>query len=116
MMRSMAKFKSWRNRIRCDEGFTVTVGSGMSSLTYSEGKRSIKVDCEFASDGSDRVAVVYVESMQEWSGPERGSAVLGQERERIVTNIARAFGFDGFRTEAVYPDEVVRRFPASMPK
>ncbi|HVZ89199.1 MAG TPA: hypothetical protein VHG72_19685 [Polyangia bacterium] len=92
-------FKSRRNTISSDEGFTVTVLSGRGGVRYTEGDRSVEINSEFS--GGLRRVILYTASIVEWESSIGRVAVNEEERDRIIENVCRAFKFDGYASEVL---------------
>lgn len=92
-------FKSRRNTISSDEGFTVKVLGGRGGVRYTEGDRSLEINSEFS--GGIRGVILYKNSIVAWESPIGRTAVSDDERDRIVKNVCRAFEFDGYASEVL---------------
>jgi len=75
------------NVIESSAGFSVRV-LGRTGLRYKEGARSVWIDSEVLA--KPRAIAMFKESIQTWDGPEP-EAVSVTERDRIASNIGRAF-------------------------
>jgi hypothetical protein len=93
----MSGFKSRRNRIVSDDGFTVEIVGGRGGLRYLEGARTIEVDSEFW--GGERGVTIYAHSIRSWTGAVGTGPVSPAEVERIARNIVDAFAFDGYSAD-----------------
>jgi hypothetical protein len=92
-------FKSRRNTISSDEGFTVKVLGGRGGVRYTEGDRSVEINSEFS--GGVRGVILYKSSIVAWEGPVGTVAVGEEDRDRIIKNVCRAFEFDGYASEVL---------------
>lgn len=84
------------NTYASSSGFTVKV-LGRTGLLYSEGERSIHIDSEVLAGEPPGIWVTQNTGF-EWQ-PSDGRPVSDAERDRILGNIKRAFGFFGHRLE-----------------
>jgi hypothetical protein len=75
------------NVIESDEGFSVEV-LGRVGMLYREGNRSLHISSEVIMGPA---IALFAKSIKEWQSPDGPRAVSGEEKERIVENIRRAF-------------------------
>jgi hypothetical protein len=92
-------FKSRRNTISSDEGFTVKILGGRGGVRYTEGDQSVEINSEFS--GGTRCVILYRNSIVAWASPVGQVAVSEEERSRILRNVRRAFESDGYSSEVL---------------
>ena len=90
-------FKSPRpNLYESSEGFSVEV-VGFSQVVYRESGRTVVVEAEaLAPPGA---MAIYSSSIKSWAAPYDREAIEESERERIISNIVRAFASQGLTAE-----------------
>lgn len=83
------------NLIESNAGFSVRV-LGQTGLLYTEGNRSVWINSEvLAKPGA---AAMFKDSIKTWEG-EGGGPASEADRDRIASNIKRAFEFCGYELE-----------------
>jgi hypothetical protein len=87
------------NLIKSNAGFSVRV-LGRSGLRYTEGDRSVWIDSEVGA--KPRTMALFKDSMQTWEG-EGAGPVSQADRDRIASNIKRAFEFCGYELQVHEP-------------
>lgn len=102
------------NVIESSEGFSVRV-LGRTGMRYTEGARSVWIDSEVLA--KPRAIAMLKGSIRIWEGPI-GAEVGGQDRDRITTNIKRAFEACGYELQVQEPFDwsSVAVHPPSDPK
>ncbi len=92
-------FEAEPNLIESSQGFSIRV-LGRTGLRYSEKGRSVWIDSEVLTEP---VSIVLAKSsIRSWEG-EDPAAVSVTDRERIATNIKRAFEACGYQLEVAEP-------------
>ncbi len=100
------------NVIASTHGFSVRV-LGRTGMRYVEGDHSALIDSEVLA--TPRGIVMYAPSARVWEGPNPRE-ITETERERVVSNIKRAFAACGYDLEVHGPfdwDSVALRRPRS---
>ncbi len=89
------------NVIESSAGFTVRV-LGRTGMRYVEGGRSVRINSEvLARPGA---IAMFKDSMKAWERPNDSAQFTEADRDRITSNIKRAFDACGYDLE-VQPDE-----------
>ena len=83
------------NVIESSAGFSVSV-LGRVGLRYQEGDRSVRINSEVLA--APRGIVMLKDSIKYWEGPNPGK-VSDADRDRIVSNVKRAFEACGYELE-----------------
>jgi Immunity protein 74 len=88
------------NVIESSTGFTVSV-LGLTGMRYVEGDRSVRIDSEvLARPGA---IAMFKDRMKGWEPPNDSAEITEADRERITSNIKRAFDACEYDLE-VQPD------------
>jgi hypothetical protein len=83
------------NVIESSTGFSVRV-LGRTGLRYMEGHRSVWIDSEVLAKPA--AIALFKDSIKRWEGDSAGQ-VSEADRDRIASNIKRAFEFSGYELE-----------------
>jgi hypothetical protein len=87
------------NLIESNAGFSVKV-LGRTGFCYTEGDRSVWIDSEvLAKPGA---IALFKDSIKTWEG-EGAGPVCEADRDRIASNIKRAFEFCGYELQVQEP-------------
>ena len=87
------------NLIESNVGFSIKV-LGRTGLRYIEGDRSVWIDSEvLAKPGA---MALFKDSIKMWEG-KRSGPVSTADRDRIASNIKRAFEFCGYELQIQEP-------------
>jgi Immunity protein 74 len=84
------------NVIESSAGFSVRV-LGRTGLRYMEGHRSVCIDSEVLA--KPRAIALFKDSIRAWEGPDGSEQLNDEDRERIASNIKRAFESCGYEIE-----------------
>ncbi len=77
-------------------GFSVEI-HGFSAILYREAGRTLSIEAEtLATPGS---MALYSGSIERWAPPHDAEEISVDERQRVVSNIARAFAWAGLKLE-----------------
>jgi hypothetical protein len=86
------------NVIESSSGFSVRV-LGRTGLRYTEGGRSVWIDSEVLATPEPPTIAMYKPSIRVWEDPTNPEPVTSEERDRIASNIKRAFESCGYGLE-----------------
>ena len=89
------------NVVESDEGFSVEV-MGRTRLRYTQGDKTLLVDCEIQAYGSPIAIVIFKSSIQNWGPPYDKDLIDNATRDIIIDNIRRAFAFEGHKIDVGY--------------
>jgi len=87
------------NLIESTAGFSVTV-LGRTGLRYTEDDRSVWIDSEVLA--KPRAMALFKDSIKTWEG-EHAEPVSGADRDRIASNVKRAFEGCGYELQVQEP-------------
>jgi hypothetical protein len=84
------------NLIESTAGFSVRV-LGRIGLRYTEGQRSVRIDSEVLA--KPRAIALFKDSIRAWEGPGGAEQLNDDDRDRVTSNIKRAFESCGYELE-----------------
>jgi hypothetical protein len=106
------------NVIESSSGFSVRV-LGRTGLRYTERGRSVWIDSEVLATPEPPTIAMYKPSMKVWEDPANPEPVTDDERDRIASNIKRAFESCGYGLVVIGPfdwSSVALRPPGERPR
>jgi hypothetical protein len=92
------QFSERGNVIESSAGFSVAI-LGRVGLRYSEGTRSAWINSEILAIPG---VAIFMRSTRTWEGPD-GGEISAEDKDRIVTNIKRAFEACGYELHVAEP-------------
>ena len=72
---------------------------GRTGLRYAEGGRSVVIDSEVLATPEPPTIAMFKDSVKVWEAPASSEPVTDEERDRIASNIKRAFEACGYGLE-----------------
>jgi len=87
--------------IESDEGFSIELIE-RTKLKYTEGSKTLFVDCEILALSSPFFLALFKDSIQSWAPPNDKELIDDKKRDVIVDNIRKAFAFKGYKIDVGY--------------